>query len=284
MVLPLSSAAAEAKVFLADGAEDAQLLPAPVEGPILLMDDDPFLLDALSRLLVLDGHQVLTALDGAEGLRLAAEAHPGLIVLDVMMPRMDGWEVLKRLKADPALAQIPVVMLTILDEAEKGLALGAADYLFKPIDRAQLTQALGRFQPIPALAKVLVVEDDLPTQLALQRILQAEGWEASPAMDGLEALEHLRREPVGVILLDLMMPGMDGFSFLAEKQQNPDWAAIPVIVVTARDLSDRERDKLRQAQVAAVLQKGLYARGELIEEVRRAVQRGLGDSSKGGPR
>jgi signal transduction histidine kinase/CheY-like chemotaxis protein len=284
MVLPLVSPDAEAKAFPAADAGGLNQLPAPADGPILLMDDDPFLLDALSRLLVLDGHQVITAMDGAEGLRLAAEAHPGLIVLDVMMPGMDGWEVLKTLKADPALAQIPVVMLTILDEAEKGLALGAVDYLFKPIDRAQLAHALKKFRPVQAQAEVLVVEDDLPTQQAMQRILLAEGWEARPAMDGLAALEHLRREPVGVILLDLMMPGMDGFSFLAEKQQNPDWAAIPVIVVTARDLSDRERDQLRQAQVAAVLQKGLYAKGELIEEIRRVVHRGLDDGTKGGPR
>jgi signal transduction histidine kinase/CheY-like chemotaxis protein len=284
MVLPLATAEGEARASLATLAGEPSRLPDPVAGPILLMDDDAFLLDALSRLLVLDGHQVITAMDGAEGLRLAAEAHPGLIVLDVMMPGMDGWEVLKTLKADPILAQIPVVMLTILDEAEKGLALGAVDYLFKPIDRAQLAQALRKFQPTPAQAKVLVVEDDLPTQQAMQRILLAEGWEARPAMDGLAALEHLRREPVGVILLDLMMPGMDGFSFLAEKQQNPDWAAIPVIVVTARDLSGREREKLRQAQVAAVLQKGLYAKGELIEEIRRAVIRGLDNGTRGGLR
>jgi CheY-like chemotaxis protein len=128
---------------------------------------------------------------------------------------------------------------------------------------------------------VLVVEDDLPTQQAMQRILLAEAWESWPAMDGLAALEQLRKEPPCVILLDLMMPGMDGFSFLAEKQQNPAWAPIPVIVVTARDLSDQEREKLRQAQVAAVLQKGLYSKGELIEEIRRSVNQGLAECSKG---
>lgn len=254
-------------------------IPDRIEGPVLLVDDDLYLLNALSRLLILDGHKVLTASDGPEGLRLAAEHHPGLIVLDVMMPNMDGWAVLKALKGNPSLANIPVVMLTILDEAEKGLALGAVEYLFKPIDRAQLTHALKKFQPLHSAPRVLVVEDDLPTQQAMQRTLLLEGWESWPALDGLAALDHLRRELPGVILLDLMMPGMDGFTFLAEKQQNPEWEAIPVIVLTARDLSETERLRLRQAQVAAVLQKGMYTKGELIDEVRRTVQRGLGDAS-----
>ena len=285
IVLPLARPEAVSEPLVGGLSGEPSLLPIPVEGPILLMDDDLFLLEALSRLLIQDGHQVITAQDGAEGLRLAQEFHPGLIVLDVMMPRMDGWDVLKALKANPTLAQIPVVMLTILDEVEKGLALGAVEYLFKPIDRAKLRNALKRFRPALAPARVLVVEDDLPTQQAVQRILLSEGWESWPAIDGLAALEHLQRtDPPGVILLDLMMPGMDGFSFLAEKQQNPEWAAIPVIVVTARDLSDRERDKLQQSQVAAVLQKGLYTKGELIEEVRRAVQRGLGAGFQGGSR
>jgi len=255
--------------------------PTPIHGPVLLIDDDPFLLNALSRLLILDGHEVLSAADGTEGLRLAAEFQPGLILLDVMMPKMDGWTVLKALKADPRLAQIPVVMLSILEEAEKGLALGAADYLFKPIDRAHLTNSLRRFRRTGGPGRVLVVEDDLQTQQLMQRSLLSEGWESWPALDGLAALEQLRQELPRLILLDLMMPGMDGFTFLAEKQRNPEWAPIPVIVVTARDLSREERESLRQIQVAAVLQKGLYTKGELMEEVRRVVERGLHEGGRG---
>jgi signal transduction histidine kinase/CheY-like chemotaxis protein len=281
IVLPLAPPEEVTDPAPAMKVEDPCPVPLPIHGPILLIDDDAFLLNALSRLLILDGHEVMTASDGEEGLRVAAESHPGLIVLDVMMPHMDGWSVLKALKADPALAHIPVVMLTILDEAEKGLALGAADYLFKPIDRAQLTNALRRFRPSDTPARVLVVEDDLPTQQAVQRSLLSAGWESWPAMDGFAAIEHLRKEIPSLILLDLMMPGMDGFTFLAEKQQNPDWAGIPVIVLTARDLSEQEREQLRQAQVEAVLQKGLYSKGELMDEVRRAVQRGLGEGYKG---
>ncbi|MBI1751719.1 MAG: response regulator [Acidobacteria bacterium] len=254
---------------------------SPGQGPILLVDDDPFLLNALSRLLALDGHQVAVAHDGIEGLRLASELRPGLILLDVMMPQVDGWTVLKALKADPDLEGIPVVMLTILEEAEKGLALGAADYLFKPIDRVRLSEALKRFRLDHPLGRVLVVDDDVESQQLLRRSLLAEGWDSWPALDGRAALDQLRQEKPRLILLDLLMPGMDGFSFLAEKQQNPDWAAIPVIVVTARDLSAKEREQLRQAQVAAVLQKGMYTKIELVEEVRRAVNRGLAGNRKG---
>ncbi|WLT31222.1 response regulator [Geothrix sp. PMB-07] len=255
--------------------------PLPNQGPILLIDDDPFLLNALTRLLMLDGHQVVAAHDGIEGLRLAAEIHPGLILLDVTMPQVDGWTVLKALKADPALAEIPVVMLTILEEVEKGLALGASDYLFKPIDHAHLSGALKRFRLEHAPGRVLVVDDDVESQQLLQRSLLAEGWDSWPALDGRAALDQLRLERPSLILLDLLMPGMDGFSFLAEKQQHPAWGAIPVIVVTARDLTAKEREQLRQAQVAAVLQKGLYTKVELVDEVRRAVQRGLAGNRKG---
>jgi CheY-like chemotaxis protein len=248
-----------------------------------LIDDDAFLCDALSRLLVRDGYQVRTAGNGADGLRVARECHPAIVILDVMMPLMDGWETLKAFKADAGLAGIPVVMLSILEEAERGLALGAVEYLFKPIDRARLTEVLCRYRPAHAPFRVLVVEDDIPTQHAVQRILLSEGWEPWPAIDGLEALERLRKELPAVILLDLMMPGMDGFSFLAEKQLNPAWVDTPVIVLTARDLSPQDRERLRGAQVAAVLQKGMYSKGELIEEIRRVVRRGLRNDVSGGP-
>jgi len=255
--------------------------PVPVlrdtdgRGQVLLIDDDPHLLDALSRILARDGFGVATAQDGLEGLRLARTDPPDLVVLDVMMPRMDGWEVLKAFKADPALSGIPVVMLSILEEAERGLALGAIDYLFKPVDRAQLSRVLDKHRPAQPPFRILVVEDDVPTQHAVQRLLLSEGWESWPALDGREALHRMEPEVPGVILLDLMMPGMDGFEFLAEKQRRPEWADIPVVVLTARDLTPSERERLRTAQVSAVLQKGLYSRGELVEEIRRAVRRGL---------
>jgi signal transduction histidine kinase/CheY-like chemotaxis protein len=266
-------------------------LPGPVPAPrgpggrgqVLLIDDDPHLLEALTRILARDGFGVVAAQDGLEGLRLARLDPPDLVVLDVMMPRMDGWAVLKAFKGDPLLADIPVVMLSILEEAERGLALGAIDYLYKPVDRAQLTRVLARHRPAQPPFRILVVEDDVPTQHAVQRLLLSEGWESWPALDGREALQRMEPEAPGVVLLDLMMPGMDGFEFLAEKQRRPAWADIPVVVLTARDLTPAERERLRAAQVSAVLQKGLYTRGELVEEIRKAVRRGLPLEGRGHP-
>jgi signal transduction histidine kinase/CheY-like chemotaxis protein len=284
MLLPLSPSKAPSvpEAPSVQGALAAGLSKAVPEGPVLLIDDDPTLLEALSRLLARDGYEVRMAQNGAEGLRMAREFHPGIIVLDVMMPLMDGWEVLKALKADPVLEPIPVVMLTILDEVERGLALGAAEYLFKPIDRAQLSGVLLKFQPASPPFQVLVVEDDQATQHTLRRILLAEGWESRSASDGAEALDLLREGVPNLILLDLMMPGMDGFDFLAEKQANPEWAGVPVVVLTARELGTAEQERLRRGQVAAVMQKGLYTKGELVEEVQRAIRRSAALTPEGG--
>jgi DNA-binding response OmpR family regulator len=248
----------------------------------LLVDDDPSLLDSLSRLLIRDGFHVRTARDGREGLEMARRTRPGIVVLDVMLPYLDGWEVLSALKADPDLAGIPVVMLTNLDEAEKGLSLGAVDYLNKPLDRGKLNQVLSRHLPPAPLAPVLVVEDDLDTREALVRILQADGLAAETAGEGLEALERMGREIPSAILLDLMMPKMDGFRFLTEKQGNPEWADVPLVVVTARELTEEDRRRLRESGVEATLQKGSYRRADLLEEVRRLVNRNHPGTPAGG--
>jgi CheY-like chemotaxis protein len=250
--------------------------PAPVKGrTVLLVDDDPSLLDSLSRLLARDGYHVRCAQDGEEGLALARELRPGIIVLDILLPRKDGWEVLGALKGDPELADIPVVLLSILDEAEKGLSLGAVDYLNKPLDRGRLRRVLARHLPLEPATPVLVVEDDPPTREAMARILRSEGLETSTAGDGIEALAAMARQRPGAILLDLMMPNMDGFQFLLEKQRHPEWADIPLVAVTARELSPEDREKLKAGGVEKALQKGIYGRKELLEEVRRLVNRNL---------
>jgi len=272
MVLPLAPAQGPCP----DLAAEAPAPPAGRAGrSVLLVDDDPFLLDSLSRLLVRDGYGVRCAHDGREGLDLAREVRPDLIVLDIILPRMDGWEVLAALKADPALAGIPVVLLTILDEAEKGLSLGAVDYLSKPLDRDKLKGILARHLPPPPTLPVLVVEDDVPTRDAMVRILRSERLEAVTAGDGLEALDRLGQCRPGLILLDLMMPKMDGFQFLVEKQRRADWADIPLVVVTAQELTAEDRGRLKEAGVARTLQKGVYRRKDLLEEVCRLVNLNL---------
>jgi DNA-binding response OmpR family regulator len=256
--------------------------PAPAPGPVLLIDDDPTLLEALSRILVRDGFEARTAQNGLEGLRMARECRPSLIVLDVMMPLMDGWEVLKAFKADPALASIPVVMLTILDQVERGLALGAAEFLFKPIDRAQLSGVLQKFRVQGAVPRILVVGGDGPVHDTLQKLQALEGWESRPVPAGAGAAEILAQPVPGLVLLDLEAPGLEASAFLAGKQRNPGWAEVPVIAVSARDLSRAEREELGRNQVAAVLNKGHYTGDDLFEEVQRALRRGVGPSRERG--
>jgi CheY-like chemotaxis protein len=217
---------------------------------------------------------VVTAKDGEEGLALARRLHPALITLDVLMPGLDGWGVLQALKADPELAEIPVVMLTIVEEKNKGYALGASEYVTKPIDRGRLRALLARFCAPGAEKRALVVEDDDDTRRWLHHALDREGWQVSEAANGRQALEYLAKAPVDVILLDLMMPEMDGFEFLAERRKSQALSRVPVIVVTAADLTEDDRRRLNGG-VLHVLQKSALSRDQLLGELRELVAQSL---------
>ena len=183
------------------------------------------------------------------------------------MPGMDGWSVLAALKADAALADIPVVMLTMLDDRNLGYALGAADYLTKPIDRERLVAVLGRHRrDLP----VLVVDDDPDFRELARRLLGREGYTVIEAENGRAALARLGDATPGVILLDLMMPEMDGFDVVAAIQGNAAWRAIPIVVITAKDLSPEDHERLN-GYVTRVLQKGALSRETLLTEVRDLV-------------
>jgi CheY-like chemotaxis protein/two-component sensor histidine kinase len=239
-------------------------------GKILVIDDEQTVRDLMRRFLAREGFDVVTAEDGQEGLALARRLRPALITLDVLMPGMDGWSVLQSLKADPELAEIPVVMLTIVDEKNKGYALGASEYVTKPIDRERLRALLGRFCDQGAGRRALIVEDDEDTRRWLHRALEREGWEVSEAANGREGLERLAKAPVNLILLDLMMPEMDGFEFLAERRKSKALDRIPVIVVTAADLSEDDRRRLNGG-VLHVLQKSAQTRDQLLGELRDLI-------------
>ena len=248
------------------GAAATPVIPvADTAGTVLVIDDEPAVHEILVRTLAKYGFHVERALSGEEGLRLARKLHPRIITLDVMMPGMDGWSVLSALKSDPDLAEIPVIMLTIVDNKNLGYSLGAAEYLTKPIDRERLTSVLLRYRG-EMKNKALVVEDDLASREVLVRLLKNDGWLVAEAGNGIEALVELGRDRPGVVLLDLMMPEMDGFEFLEEINRHPEWKSIPVIVVTARELSSEDRQRLN-GHVSRVLQKGLYTRDELMEQI-----------------
>jgi GAF domain-containing protein/CheY-like chemotaxis protein len=240
---------------------------SPGIGTVLVIDDEAAVRDLMQRFLAREGFQVITASGGEEGLRRARELRPDAITLDVMMPGMDGWAVLSALKADPDLGDIPVVMLTIVDDKNLGYALGASDYLTKPIDRERLVTVLKQHRRD---RPVLVVDDDAGLRQLLRRMLEPEGYAVVEAENGRAALDRLREVSPSVILLDLMMPEMDGFEFVAEFRAHEAGRAIPIVVITARDLSRDDHERLN-GYVQKILQKGSHGRDQLLAEVRELV-------------
>ena len=247
---------------------------------VLVIDDDPDAREIITRALGKDGIPVITASSGKEGLRIAHEIQPAAITLDVMMQDMDGWSVLRALKANPRLRNVPVVMLTMVDDKSRGYALGATDYLTKPVDREQLLKALSPFHtPGQSRPPVLLVEDDGNTRNIMTRMLQKAGWEVIEAGNGREALHLLTGRRPALILLDLMMPVMDGFDFLLEMRANSEWQNIPVIVLTARDLTEEDQ-RILSGRVEQVIQKSAYSRDQLMQLIRRLVPRNPGAPNK----
>ncbi|MCX6969731.1 MAG: Cache 3/Cache 2 fusion domain-containing protein [Verrucomicrobia bacterium] len=232
---------------------------------VLVIDDDHDAAAILKRSLVKSGYDVLTAFTGRDGIELARKMLPAAITLDVMMPGMDGWSVLGELKADPALAHIPVILVTMLQDRQLGFSLGASEFLTKPVDQGQLAAVLTRYCGSQK-PRVLVVEDDPGNRELLVRMLEKDGYLVSGAENGSVALECVAKEPPALILLDLMMPVMDGFAFLEALRQQPEFSKIPVVVVTAKDLTPAERDLLH-GSVQQVIQKGAVDREKLLAEI-----------------
>ncbi|MFK8184551.1 MAG: response regulator [Phormidesmis sp.] len=242
-----------------------------LENLVLVIDDDPAAADLLKRFLTQEGLKVQTALSGAEGIALAKRLNPAVITLDVMMPEMDGWSVLNTLKEDPQLADIPVVMVTLLENQTLGYTLGAADYLTKPIVRSRLLQVLKKYRTTVQTPRVMIVEDDIDNREMLGRQLKKEGWQVAKLANGRMALEQMPYYRPDLILLDLMMPEIDGFEFLDRLRQTPDWQTIPVIVITAKDLSSAERQELIDHHIATIYQKGAYDRQAMLAEIHSRI-------------
>jgi adenylate cyclase len=186
------------------------------------------------------------------------------------MPGLDGWSVLENLKADPELAGIPVVMLTILDDKNRGLALGATDFLTKPFDPERLRTVLARYGGQKAERRALIVEDDADTRVWLRRMLREEGWTAIEAANGRDALARLADGVPDVVLLDLIMPEMDGFELLEELRRHEVWRRLPVVVVTAAELSEADHERLN-GLVLKVLHKTGTSREALLAELHEVL-------------
>ena len=255
---------------LAAIAPPTDVLSAEHAGTVLVIDDDPEARAITRRVLAREGYRVAEAADGESGLRLARELHPDLITLDVLMPGMDGWAVLAELKEDVALAAIPVILQTITEDRNMGFALGASEYLTKPIERKQLAALVKRYVPSPSSGSVLVVEDDAPTRALLVRALSGAGWTVVEAANGRLALEAIAESTPNLVLLDLMMPEMDGFEFLDVLRREESRRSIPVVVITAKSLTEHDRRRLN-GDVARVVQKHSLDAEALLAEVRSVL-------------
>ncbi|NTV63951.1 MAG: response regulator, partial [Oscillochloris sp.] len=251
--------------------DPAELTVVSGEASVLIIDDDADVHIILQRALRQRGWQLISAHTSDEGLRLARLRHPDIILLDVVLPGADGWQILATLKSDPELQDIPVIMLTMLDERALGFAMGATDYMTKPIDVQQLTSLIQRHVERRNNQSVLIIEDDNVTRAMNRRLLEREGWAVYEASDGKSGLEQVAAHRPGLILLDLMMPEMDGFGFVATLRQNREWSGIPVVVITAKELSEEEQQELGD-HAARVLRKGTYGKEALLREVQRHLE------------
>jgi CheY-like chemotaxis protein len=195
---------------------------------------------------------------------------PAIVTLDVMMPGLDGWAVLAALKNDPDLADIPVVMVTMTDDKRRAYALGAVDYIVKPVDPSRLAGLFNKLTS-PGGAPVLVVDDEAATRTMMARVLAREGCDVVVAENGCVALQRLAERTPRLILTDLMMPEMDGFELIDHVRQNPTWAHLPIVVATAKDISAEDRRRLN-GSLARVLRKSGHAHEELVAAIRQQLR------------
>ncbi len=235
----------------------------PGKEVVLVIDDDPAQLELMARFLAREGFAARTAHDGSSGLELAKALRPKVILLDVTMPGLDGWSVLRALKADAELAEIPVIMVTFISDNGLATTLGATDFVSKPVKWERFRQVMDRFRD--RAGNVLVVDDDLDARARLRTALERDGWTVAEAVNGQDALDQVKQTLPRVILLDLEMPVMDGFAFLHAFRAQPGCQEVPVIVITARDLSGQDRQELVEAQ--KVLTKGEASLRNLSSEL-----------------
>ena len=272
-VEPRSESAAYDLAHSRDTTPDEAFPKSRTSSPsVLVIDDESTGRELLRRNLIKLGYSVRTANSGEEGLRAARSQKPDLITLDMMMPGMDGWEVLAQLQNDESLVDVPVVIVSMVTDQEMGFAIGATGYLTKPIDKERLRRVLTKhIGPRTSDNAVLVVEDDEDMRIIVGKMLRNEGFEVLEAENGRIGLEILEQQSPKVVLLDLMMPEMDGFTFLRELENLPSARDTPVVVMTAKSLSNEEREELTGLAVK-ILGKGPADRHQLLDVIRSTIR------------
>jgi len=242
-------------------------LEKPVYPSILVIDDDPNVHQYTKSYLSHLGVFIYSAFNGEDGLDLAHKILPNAIILDVQMPSMSGWEVLKDLKSQPLTSGIPIILLTINNDYHESYEIGAHDYLFKPIDRDRLILSIDKHRPTPkAQLSILIIEDDINIRSMLRRMLEKENCLVIEAQDGHEALAVMVKQTPQLILLDLMMPNIDGFEFIHLLRLRQDLPSIPIIIITAKDLTNEDYVRL-SGSVQKILQKTNFSYVQLLEEI-----------------
>ena len=240
----------------------------PAKTCVLVIDDEPRQRDLMQRFLSKEGFCIRVATCGEEGLRLARQLRPAAITLDVMMPDMDGWSVLSALKADAELCDIPVILLTVVDDRNRGFTLGASEYATKPVDRHGLSRLLKKYTCANPPCPVLLVENDPATREVTHAILEKEGWRVGEAKNGCAALKCMEQDRPSLILMDQIVAEMDGFEFIAQVRKHEEWRSIPILVLTAHDLSSEEQLQLNGFVVKILPMEEGDSRETLLHQVR----------------
>jgi signal transduction histidine kinase/CheY-like chemotaxis protein len=237
---------------------DSDVTTEPASGPgptVVVVEDDRRSFDLLRVYLEAAGARVVSARDGREGLDTVRRLSPAGVILDILLPGIDGWEVLAQLKADPGTAAIPVIVVSMLDERGRGFALGAAEYLVKPVGKEQLLAALYRAAAMPERTHTVVAIDDDPLAIELVRAsLEPEGWTVLGAATGQEGLALIRERPPSAVLLDLLMPGMDGFEVVEALRAEPATKSVPVVILTSKSMTRQDKERL-QGRITYVARK-----------------------------
>ena len=242
----------------------------PRDDTVLIIDDDPGTRELVARYLQREGFVTRQAGDGRSGLAMAKALRPRVVLLDVMMPQMDGWSVLTAIRADPELATTPVIMVSFVHEEGLAASLGANDYLTKPIEWDALRTVLARYRQSAAGDDILIVDDDDDTRTRLTTMLNRSGFKVRAAADGSSALAMTEEAKPAIVLLDLMMPDMDGFMLLKKLRAREEWADIAVVVLTAKDITESERQFL-QGEADQILTKGNTTYRELADQLRGLI-------------
>jgi signal transduction histidine kinase/DNA-binding response OmpR family regulator len=255
--------------------------PQPIEAgrerenpAVLVVEDDPQAVELLSLYLEGAGYRVEVAWDGEDGFTKACQIHPALIILDLLLPKIDGWDLLVRLKGEPTTRGVPVVIVSIMDERGKGFALGAADYLVKPVSREELVNAVQRVnlrRPTSEAVTILAIDDDPMALELVDAILSPEGFQILKTYDGEEGVAIARRETPALIILDLLMPEVDGFMVVERLRADPITATIPIVILTSKYLTPEEKARLN-GEIACLSRKGEFSRAAFVEQVRGLLE------------